>query len=673
MQSKKIEALKKKKANIIESLNTENFELAKSILDTFDVKNEFYYSLYANYYYMLGQYEEGINILLEGLENLPYSYELAYNLASLKCANEDYVEGFWFYAKCIRIATTEDQKKEATQQFDELKRLIKGSVMSSSKFKEILDYANQILSEGDERIYPFNRHQKSLVKQMLVDSSSNEYFIEMYKSMHIKNLDMNSRFFFKTELVKGNKGNSFYINTKGKTALPIGIFDESDTDESDTIEVKGPKEHYIFPRNVLTSNQINYLTIEEAADYRVTSEKPFFLGAPIDLKPEKNSPQIILTIFIDGLSNYVIKDRLQELMPNTAEFFEEGYINNNCTTTGDWTLPSVASIYTGKTVLEHNLYHPSNHFEINKYNTLFTKKFKQSGYMTAQINNNWRITPTYGYFEDMDRILYQNYLGGFTAGEVVAETIEHLGTFNENNHFLWVGIEDLHDVADEINNDLMSQVHVSAEHRQSRNVGVTSVLSDFDPNKIKKYESELKRIDLHLSTIYNYLNKNYGKENFLVAIISDHGQKYLKQDDFLLHEPKREVPFMLVGKGVQSKVSNEIASIIDLYPTIAKLAGIEVESNEGVILKDFSGTGRDFSLTETIHPNQPYLVALTDAEHIFRFKTQEKLSGNGIVDLANYEAVLLEKDTLSDVTAQFKEKFESYCDFVINRAMKLQG
>lgn len=667
MKSKKIEELKQQKANIVQNLNEGNFELAKNQLDTLNVKSEFYYSLYANYYYLLGSFNEGIDVLIEGLKHLPYSYELTYNLASLKCANEEIVEGFWLFAKCLRIATTEEQKSEATKQFNELKHLIKNSKMSSSKAQEVFDHATQILREGDERIYPFSRHQKSLIKQMLVDDSNNEYFIDMYKSMHIKNIDMNSRFFFKTELIKGNKGSLFHVNVEREKTFPIGLFEESTT-----IEIKNNLDKYVFPKEVLTSNQVNYLTVDKAGEYKISSKKPFFLGSPIDLNPTKNSPQIILTIFIDGLSNYVIKDRLEELMPNTSTFFKEGYINNNCTTTGDWTLPSVASIYTGKTVLEHNLYHPTNHFEINRYNELFTKQFKKHGYMTAQINNNWRITPTYGYFEHMDRIVYQNYLGGFTAGEVVAETIEHLGTFKNNNHFLWVGIEDLHDVADEINNDLMSQVHVAAPYRQSKNVGATSVLSSYDPNKIKKYESELKRIDLHLSTIYNYLEKNYAKDDVLVAIISDHGQTYLKYDDFLLHEPKREVPFMLVGKGVKSAISNEIASILDLYPTIAKLAGMEIECNEGRVLKDFGGTGREYSLTETIHPNQPYLVAITDEHHIFRFKTLSNLSGNGVVDLEHYEAVLLNKDDLSDVSHEHKEKLLTYCENVIERASKLQ-
>lgn len=667
MQSKKIEALKQKKIEIVESLNAGNLDIAKNILDTLDAKNEFYYCLYANYYYLSQQFDKGIKKLEDGLSNLPYSYEITYNLASLNCAKEDYLEGFYLFARCIRLASNDEQKEEALNQFNELKQLIERSDMSSNDIKSIFENAKLILREGDERTYPINRFQKSLVKETLMDASKDEYFIEMYKSMHINNLDMNTRFFFKTELVKGNKGNLFSINLKEKATLPIGLFDETGK-----IEVKGPNETYNYSNKVLTPNQINYLTFEKGK-YTIASKYPFFLGSPIDLKPIKKSPQIILTIFIDGLSNYVIKNRLDELMPNTAEFFKDGYINNNCTTTGDWTLPSVASIYTGKTVLKHSLYHPTNHFEINKYNTLFTKSFKQSGYMTSQINNNWRITPTYGYFEDMDRILYQNYSGGFTAGEVVAETIEHLGTFSENNHFLWMGIEDLHDVADEINNDLMSQVHVAAQHRQSKNIGVTSVLSKYDPNKIKKYESELKRIDLHLSSIYSYLGRNYDKENILVAIISDHGQTYLKQDDYLLHEPKREVPFMLVGKGIAPKVSNEVASILDLYPTIAHIAGVDIILQEGVVLRDFGGKGREFSITETIHPNQPYLVTITDDRFIFRFKTLDNLTGNGVINLENYNAVLLDKQTFEDVKGINPKKFEYYCEYVVNRALKLQN
>lgn len=350
-----------------------------------------------------------------------------------------------------------------------------------------------------------------------------------------------------------------------------------------------------------------------------------------------------MSIFVDGLANTAIEKNLSELMPNTYNFFSRGYINNNCYTSGDWTLPSVSAIYTGKTTINHGLYHPTNHFELNRYNRLFTEDFKEQGYLTAQVNNDWRVTPTYGYLQGMDRIVYQTSSGGFWAGEVVTEAIEHLETFKNNNHFLWVSLMDLHDVADEINNDLMTQVNLPAEYRQKKNLGPTSVLSKYDINKIKKYDVELKRVDLHLSNLFNYLENTFGMENILVSLISDHGQTYLKEDEYLLHEPKRKVPFMLAGGNIKPQISQELSSIVDIFPTMANIVGVNVNPQEGRVLKDFGGEGREYALTETLHPKQPYLVAITDSEHIFRFKTKENVTDNTLIDLEHYEAVLLDK------------------------------
>lgn len=129
---------------------------------------------------------------------------------------------------------------------------------------------------------------------------------------------------------------------------------------------------------------------------------------------------------------------------------------------------------------------------------------------------------------------------------------------------------------------------------------------------------------------------------------------------------------MLADGKVEGKISNELCSILDIYPTSAKLADIKLDSNEGVVLKDFGGNGRDTAITETIHPNQPYLVAITDAEHIFRFKTKSHVTDSGLVDLEHYEAQLLDLKTLDDVSVQFFDKLEKYVDITIQRAIKLQ-
>ena len=115
-----------------------------------------------------------------------------------------------------------------------------------------------------------------------------------------------------------------------------------------------------------------------------------------------------------------------------------------------------------------------------------------------------------------------------------------------------------------------------------------------------------------------------------------------------------------------------MCSILDIFPTIAKLTGVELDSQEGVVLKGFGGNGREIAITETIHPNQPYLVVLTDTEHIFRFKTHANVTENGTVDLEYYDVQLIELKTQSDVSVLYPEKLEKYSQMVIQRALKIQ-
>ena len=653
----------------IKRLLTEGlFVEAEYKLDNSEIKNETYYSLYSNYYYLTNNCEAGIALLEKAMKEIPFSFEITYNLATLKSVVGDFFDSMYLFAKCGRIATSQSEKEDAINQVEQIiKEFNKYTNFSSEGILESAKLVKKVLVENDERNYPINRFNESLVKRTVENREGEAYLTEMYKSMFIEDVDNNSRYFFKNEILSGKVTKSYAFAIEDKTTVPIAFFEDYDD-----VFVEGPNSSYVFPKNTLMKNQYNYYTFSDKGEYKIFSEKEFFIAKPINLNPPKKPAQIVISIFIDGLANTVIENDLKELMPNTYKFFSKGYRNNNCYTSGDWTLPSVSSIYTGKTTINHGLYHPTYHYELNRYNQLFPEYFREKGYLTAQINNDWRVTPTSGYIQGMDRILYQNSNGGFWAGEVIAETIEHLETFKDNNHFLWVSLMDLHDVADEINNDLMSQVHLSSKYRQSKNLGPTSVLSKYDRNKIEKYNVELRRIDLHLSNLFNYLEKNFGMDNIIVSLISDHGQTYLKHDEFLLQEPKRKVPFMLVGRDIEKKVSDELCSIIDFFPTIAKLADVSVDSQEGAVLKDFGGEGRDFALTETLHPNQPYLVAITDNEYIFRFKTTSNVTENTLIDLEYYDAQLLDLKTLNDVSDLFPDKLEHYCKMVVQRAMKLQ-
>ena len=69
-----------------------------------------------------------------------------------------------------------------------------------------------------------------------------------------------------------------------------------------------------FLRNVLSSKQFNYFTFTDIGEYKVTSSKSFFVGKPVNLKPTIKQVQAVITIFVDGLANSAIEERLHNLM-----------------------------------------------------------------------------------------------------------------------------------------------------------------------------------------------------------------------------------------------------------------------------------------------------------------------------------------------------------------------
>lgn len=114
-----------------------------------------------------------------------------------------------------------------------------------------------------------------------------------------------SCFFFKIELLQGKATDAFAFDINNSTTLPIALFEDYDE-----IIVEGPKINYHFPKNVLRSNQFNYFTFTDVGEYKLTSSKPFFVGKPVNLKPTLKQTQAVITLFVDGLANSVIEEKL---------------------------------------------------------------------------------------------------------------------------------------------------------------------------------------------------------------------------------------------------------------------------------------------------------------------------------------------------------------------------
>lgn len=323
-------------------------------------------------------------------------------------------------------------------------------------------------------------------------------------------------------------------------------------------------------------------------------------------------------------------------MPKTVRYFESGAQFERCYVTSEWTMPSKMSINTGVYSTKHTILHPSHFVELPKDIKLMAEYFKEAGYFTTNITGNWRTTPLLGYYRGFDRIIYQNFLGGFDAHQVIGEAIEHLQAFPEKNHFLAVSLMDLHNVPDQIQTHLYSQAQTDISQRLYGNeIGTTSVQTKYDESKVYKYGKEIERVDQILNSLYTFVNEHYDEDEVVVMLHSDHGQSFLESSFDLLSDNRLKVPFLLKGRNVPKMKYAGVTESVDMLPTLLDQVGIPNEKLDGIKV-DFTKENHRWSvMTQIIHPKQTYKARIVGQEDDVQFESEGEVAEDLTFELGN--------------------------------------
>lgn len=656
---------------IADGMNTKGREEAKKALNELSAiaKTETYYVVNTTLLFESGDIEEANSEAIKGLQQFSYSYSLHFNAALIYYTLQKFDKCFYHFGRCLRLAENKEEIEAIKGNLNEMVYTLKKQhFYSSKKIQKYLNEINQLSKEVDERIYPLNKFEESLVRKVQDRGTEYESMTNLYKSLFLENIDDTHRYFTKTEYFQGHEARHYQFIFDKKTTLPIS-FIEKNTE----LTIKVDNTTYDFTNSLLKYNQFNYLTFDPG-EIEVTANLPIFIGNPISLKDDPNKYRLVAHIFIDGLSGKYLEENNKELLiPNILNTFENKHENTNCFASADWTFPSNAGLVTAMDTIAHGQYHSTFGHDFSKKQESLIERIRKSGYFTASFTGDWRGTPPHGYGKSFDRIVFKNSMGGFGAGEIMEEVIDHLETFKEKNNYIWLVLPDLHDVADEIFLSINSQVNTNALNRLVSKKGETSVLTDYDKNKIIRYGEELKRIDLHLSVLFNYIKNNYDENDVLLIIHSDHGQGYFeKEPRHFLNEGRTKVPFMLLGGGMQG-TSDKLMSNLDIYPTILDILNIEYDKDKlhGKTLEDFGGERRKEVMTESYHPNQTYKAVIYTEDFQFYFETEESVDNYGRIDLEHFKTDLIKlNDNLIDTDLEEIEDY--YTNWILRKRAILQ-
>lgn len=633
------------------ALQTSNIELAETLIHEFaliypyDRDLCFYKCIY---FLTIEQYEQAQNIITDCLRKFPTSYECYYYQACIYQAQNMTLPALKNYEICtflcdyFKIDSNEirtDADTQITMLTSQLNILI-DECTEKKDLKSLLDitafFERRKTIWGKADFAPLNANNDIIGNEYYVSDTEVRY-IGVYRNPvhYILNQTNNmSLIYNQGEFLKYHKhGVSSYINGNAKEyLLPIAI------EKPNTIhELQNDDISYTILQRM--PQQFNYYRIPN--NVRINSSDKAYYGEPIALGHNPKRKKLVLSLFVDGLTQEIIQDSyLKERMPNTHRFFSSGIICSQAYSTAEWTFPSLASYETGLDTLNHMLFHNTLNSELPLDFPTLSEYFKDQGYFTSKIDGDWRSTYSCGYIRGIDQYVYQNQNLGARAEQEIINVIEHLEAFKDTDQYLWMCIGDLHDVADELDLSPAMQNNLPLKYRTFEEHSETSVKQSYSENKSETYKKMVTYIDTLLGLLYSYIENNYKDSEILISLFADHGQGYLVPSDRpFLSKERSHVALMFRGGDLKPCYTDEIISSTDYLPIMCKLAGIS-QSNapiNGKLPKIFGGKAeREYAITESLHPGDPYYaVAHTHNFEIF-FDNPMPTDNEGRFTLENY-------------------------------------
>ena len=135
----------------------------------------------------------------------------------------------------------------------------------------------------------------------------------------------------------------------------------------------------------------------------------------------------------------------------------------------------------------------------------------------------------------------------------------------------------------------------------------------------------------------------------------------------MLEEERVKVPLMIKGKNISSGQYDEMIQAYDMYRIILNAIGIEDKFNNDANLPKYFGGNkeRDYTISESIFPNETYKATINDKYYKFFFDSEEKVTIDGRVKLRKYNIKLINKKNDEDETLKEIDIAEKYSNIII--------
>jgi arylsulfatase A-like enzyme len=292
------------------------------------------------------------------------------------------------------------------------------------------------------------------------------------------------------------------------------------------------------------------------------------------------------TLRADATSLFGLSARGHDTTPTLRRLAERGFAFSNAVSQAPWTLPSFASVLTGRYPHEHGALSLSS--AIPDRQVLLSEVLREAGYATSGVVSHDFVGESHGFGQGFDHYDSRNALGhrAVTSKAVTDLSIAALRGRGERPFFHFAHYFDAHYeyldhdqqtwadgyrgwLRDELDyNNLLKNRHLleSAE---------TEWLLDL-------YEEEIAHVDRQIARLLDFLDSERLSGETWIIVVADHGEEFLDHGSFghttTLYQELLHVPLLIVPPDARApRVVDDVVETRAIFGTVLDAVGIDLD------------------------------------------------------------------------------------------------
>jgi arylsulfatase A-like enzyme len=280
----------------------------------------------------------------------------------------------------------------------------------------------------------------------------------------------------------------------------------------------------------------------------------------------------------------------RDTSPNIDALAARGVVFSNALSTSSWTLPSHASMLTGRYPSSHGL--RDDGVKLAPAVPTLAESFRRNGYHTLAVVSHVYVSSAFGLERGFDAFDDSLIEGGATnplAEQVTDRFLALLRASPNRPFFGFVHFFDPHwpYTAPEP----FARRFADPAYAGPIDGSVESLLPYFfasramsEPDReetLARYDGEVAYLDQQIGRLIDGLRKEGDLDRTVVVLVGDHGEEFMEHGQLghgkTLHGEVVRVPFVLAGHPSLEPGSrrDDLVSLIDLAPTLLELSGAE--------------------------------------------------------------------------------------------------